>query len=297
VYGTVFAIVAEPRNGPDRNPQLRSVQSAKLPPGIYRVTAELLYPAPGCVRFHGLPAVPSEDSRRWPEIATTVPARLPISGGPDHLIAAIEISGLAELVRERIESVRRLITHVAAEAQNFVCFSIITYGPHSINFNNAAYPEVPVTTLAWAETADDALAVLTRLSRRPAAPVGYERAAQLECVLTDLERNLTGQEGRPVIVTVGMRPPHPPRVDPATQIIPCRYRRDWYVPLSKLRRRHAGVAFGSIRDVGQADELWRLLGTDATTFDDNVAPAFARALGLTADFARPMPVALPLFSG
>lgn len=296
-HGTIFAVLAAPGNGSDQEPQLRSVQSVKIPSGIYRVTAELLYPNPGEVRFHGLPASPREDLRRWPEIFATVPPRLSIGTGPVHLIAAIEISGPYDLVQERIECVRRLFARAAAEAQGFVCYSVITYGPHSINNRNRDYPEVPVTTLAWAEAADDALGVLARLARvRAVIPSGYTAAAQIECVLTDLDRHLTGQEGRPVIVTVGMRPAHPPRVDPITQIIPCPDRNDWTGPMRSLRTRYAGIAFGAIHESGRRDELWGLLGTDAeATLEDFSSLDFATALGLTARPAELIP--LPMFSG
>lgn len=294
-HGTVFAILAQPPNGSGGEPQLRSVQSAKIPPGIYQVTAELLYPGPGHVRLHGLPTTPREDSRRWPEISAAVPPRLSIGTGPVHLIAAIEISGPADLVQERIECVRRLVQRVADEARGFVCYSVITYGPHSINPRNPEYPETPATVLAWAESADDALGVLARLSRGRAVPTGYAAAAQLECVLTDLDRNLTGEEGRPVIVTVGARPAHPPRVNPFTQIIPCPYRHDWTIPISRLRTRHAGLAFGAIRDTGWRDELWGMLGAAAeATLEDFSSQDFAIALGLTAQPTELIP--LPMFS-
>jgi hypothetical protein len=299
-HGTVFAVLAEPESDSNRAPELRSVQSAKIPPGIYQVTAELLYPDRGHIQFHGLPTSPREDPRPWRQIVTSVPSRVPVDGGPIHLIVAIESSGPDGVtVGERLESVRRLILHVAAEATDFVCYSVITYGPHSINANNPEYPEVPVATLAWAETADDALAVLDRLSRRSRAPFGYEYAAQLECVLADLDSNITGQEGRPVIVTVGARPPHPPRVDPVTMIIPCARRRDWTIPMNRLRSRHAGIAFGSIRDAGRADQLWQMLGSNASTADDYFATGFARALGLTPAATRPStpPIPLPMFAG
>jgi hypothetical protein len=294
--GTVFAVLAEPETRSNQLPELRSMQSAKVPPGMYQVTAELLYPNPGHVQFHGLPAAPSEDLRPWQEIVSTVPGRLPVDGGPVHLIAAIEVSGPDDrTVRERLDSVRRLVRHVAAEARNCVCYSVMTYGPHSINPNNPEFPEVPVATLTWANTAGDALEALDLIGRRGPAPFGYKGAAQLECMLTDLDGNLTGEEGRPVVITVGARPPHPPRVDPATKIIPCPHRRDWTVPLTRLKTRHAGIAFGSIRDAAPPDELWRVLGANATTLDDDFDSRFARRLALTS--ASALPIALPLLSG
>jgi hypothetical protein len=293
--GTVFAVIAEPPSGSAvRGRQLRSVQSAKIPPGIYRVTAELLYPLPGHVRFDGLPATPRDDVRRWPEISDTVPRRLAAGTGPVHLIAAIEVSGPDVLVAERIDRVRQLFEHVANEARDFVCYSVISYGPHSINPGNREYPEVPATTLAWAETVDDALGVLARLARRGAESIGYPAAAQLECVLTDLERQLTGQEGRPVLVTAGARPAHPPRIDPASEIIPCRWRNDWRGPMARMRARYEGIAFGAIRDTDWPDELWRVLSA-GTAFEEFSARTFANTLGLTVDSGQSIP--LPMFAG
>jgi hypothetical protein len=294
-YGTVFAVIAEPPSGSAaQERQLRSVQSAKVPPGIYRVTAELLYPFPGHVRFHGLPETPRDETRLWPEISGTVPRRLAAGTGPVHLIAAIEVSGPGGLVAQRIDRVRQLFEHVADEAKDFVCYSVVSYGPHSINVHNPEYPEVPAATLAWAETVDDALRVLARLTRRGAEPIGYPAAAQLECVLTDLERQLTGQEGRPVLVTAGARPAHPPRIDPVSQIIPCRWRNDWRGPMSRMRTRYEGIAFGAIPEADWSDELWRMLSTD-TAPGEFSAPGLANSLGLTADSRQLIP--LPMFAG
>lgn len=293
--GTVFAVIAESRNGVRHGQELRSVQSAKVPPGIYQVTAELLYPDQAEVKFHGLPVEPREESRRWPEIVPTIPRRLSPGTGPIHLIAAIEISGSGDLVRERVDCVDRLFARVAAETSNFVCYSVVTYGPHAINEQqNPEYLEVPVTTLAWAGDADTAVAALGRPRRLP-EPAGYEFAAQLECMLRALDSDLTGEEGRPVIVTVGGRPPHPPGIDPGTEIIPCRYRVNWNIPLSSLQARFVGIAFGSIRDNLTSDPLWKQLGSDVeATMADFSPPDFASALRLTEGPAELIP--LPMFA-
>jgi len=293
-HGTVFAVVAELPNGERRRRQLRSVQSVRVLPGVYQVTAELLYPRPGHVRFHGLPTMPRDDLRRWPEIMATVPRRLADGAGPAHLIAAIEVSGSPGLVSERIDCVRLLVGHVADQADVPVSCSVITYGPHSINVHNHDYPEVPVTALAWADTSDVVIDTLARLARRPAVTGGYAAAAQIECVLAELDGRLTGSEGRPVIVTAGSRPAHPPTVD-ASRIIPCVYRNDWRYYIDRLAR-HAGIAYGAIHDNGFPDALWRFLGNDiGTAIDDFSAPEFALALGLTARYAQSLP--LPLIDG
>lgn len=295
-YGTVFAVVAEVPNGARRHLELRSVQSARVSPGVYEVTAELLYPDAGHVRFYGLPTTPRRDPRLWRQIMDAVPTSLGGGAGPAHLIAAIETSGQESLVAERIDCVRRLFAHVADQAGSPVSYSVITYGPHSINPHSRDFPEIPVTTRAWAVTSDVALDVLAQLARRPPDPIGYDRAAQLECVLTELDMRLTGHEGRPVIVTAGVRTAHPPRRDSDSGIIPCIHRRDWRDPMNKLRSRHAGIAFGAIHDTGFPDELWQFLGNDiGKALEDFSARDFAIALGLTAGFDQFLP--LPLIDG
>ena len=296
-HGTVFSVTGE--SGDSGRPELRSTQSAKVPPGIYRVTAELIDPrGRGEVRFHDLPVEPGAEDRPWRDILASLPTRMPDSG-PAHLIAAIEISGPDRLVGDRIEAVRQLFTHVSAQATDLVCYSVITYGPHRLSSNNPdVSTEVPVAVPVWAETATDALDALRHAARRGAAPASYEGAAQLECVLVDLNRNIAGDEGRPVVVTAGGLRAHPPRDDLRTQIFPCRYHNDWAIPLSQLRRRNPGIGFGSIRDSGDDDQLWTLLGEDAVTSPADIAAdsgqRFARDLGLTGRVPRLMP--LPMFT-
>lgn len=291
-YGTAFAVIAQRPDAPGRRRQLRSVQSVRIPPGSYQITAELLYPFPGHVRFHGLPAMPRDDRRHWSAIMAAVPDRLGDGAGPAHLIAAVEVSGSADVVADRIDAVRRLFSYVAAESESPVCYSVISYGPHAIN---RVTPEVSAETLAWAVSSDAALDVVDRLARRGAARNGYQGAAQIECVLTELDVRLTGAEGRPVIVTVGVRPAHP-AVTSATGIIPCTRRNDWRGRVESLLRRHAGISFGAIHDTGWPDDVWRFLGNDAgVALADFTASEFALSLGLTAGYAQLLP--LPLIDG
>jgi hypothetical protein len=294
-YGTVFATFAESPADPDAPPRLLVMQSGKIPPGTYQLTAELLHPYPGHVRFRGLPVTLRDDPRSWDEIIASVPPRLPAGTGPAHLIAAIEISGDSAVVLRRIERVTELFEHVAGASAEPTSYSVITYGPHHINSDRDTYPEIPVRTLAWAVSAESALDTLEGLAYHGALPQGYPFAAQLECVLAELADRLTGREGRPVLVTAGARPPHPRRTDPETRHIPCPEHNDGLAIRSWLQYRHPGMGFGAIRDLGpDENNLWQQLGSDVTN-GAFYAPDFAVRLRLTGQPVQLLP--LPLLAG
>lgn len=269
-YGTVFAVVALESPGRAR---LLSVQTGKLSAGTYDLTAELR--RPGLVRFDGLPAKLYPEQRPWAALVASVPAeRHPLHRS--HLICAVEISGTDAQVRDRLDRVDQLIKTAARGTEQRLSVSLITYGPHPVHWNST---EEPVRVLTWAQSGAEALEQLWRLEGHP-AETGYPRAARLECVLTEVAGRLTGQEGRPVLVTVGSRPAFPPRVDPLTEIIPCPDRNDWRRALHQLMD-HPGIAFGAISDRDPDGGIWTSLGTDAfapvSAFD---ARRFAAKLGL-----------------
>jgi hypothetical protein len=294
-YGTVFATFAGSPAAPDAPPRLLVMQSGKVPPGTYELTAELLHPYPGHVRLRGLPVTLRDDPRSWDEIAASVPPRLPPGIGPAHLIAAIEISGDRAMVLRRIERVTELFEHVAGASAEPTSYSVITYGPHHINSNRDTYPEIPVRTLALAVSVEPALDTLGGLAHHGALPRGYPFAAQLECVLAELAGRLTGREGRPVLVTAGARPPHPPRTDPETRHIPCPEHNDGLAIRSWLQDKHSGMGFGAIRDLGpDENNLWQQLGSDVTN-GAFYAPDFATRLRLTGQPVQLLP--LPLLAG
>ena len=290
-HGMVFATFAESPADPDTPPRLLVMQSAKVPPGSYLLTAELLDPYPGHVRFRGLPVTLRDDPRSWDEIIAAVPARLPAGTGPAHLIAAIEISGDSDMVLRRLQRVTALFEHVAEASAEPASYSVITYGPHHINSNRETYPEIPVRTLAWAASAEQALEILGGLAHHGALARGYPFAAQLECVLAELADRLTGREGRPVLVTAGARPPHPPRTDPETRFIPCPKHNNGLAIRNGLQARHLGMGFGAIRDPGREDSLWEQLGSDVTNSAFS-APDFAERLGLTGQPVQLVPLPL-----
>ena len=81
---------------------------------------------------------------------------------------------------------------------------------------------------------------------------------------------------------IGRRPASPHRIDQVSRILPCPLRNDWRANLRGLSEDHAGMAFGAIRDGAEdddlfgddpADEIWRLLGTDAYARADVFNPA------------------------
>jgi hypothetical protein len=295
--GTAFAVVARDAAF---SFDLVSMTSARIPPGTYDLTATLL--RPGRVRFDGLPVKLGEDSRSWLDIVAAVPDRLDMIG-PAHLIVAVETCGTADEVQARADRAEQLIGQVRADADGPVAFSLLTYASHS---HDRGIDDEPPTTLAWAQTESAPLARrLDRLRARGPAVSRYSRAAQIECMLAEIMRRLRGPEaivaGRPVLVTIGDKPPFPSRVDPATGIIPCPRRNDWRAIFLRLAEEHAGMAFGVIRDDDDdddlpdnpADDIWRNLGTDASStlvaFD---AHRFAVDLGLLSATMQYLPLPL-----
>lgn len=257
--GTVFPVVARPPA--EGRFRVVSLQSVKVPPGTYQVAASLA--ARDRILFSGLPAPVRPVERNYQSIIATVPRWTP--GGPAHLILAIEISGPQDLVRARVAAAERLVNHVA-EATDQARFSVISYGPHSIAPGGRRYPEVEQTRTAWADSHEAAEHALDWLYERGGTQAGYRAAAQIECVLTDLHESLHIRDGRPVLVTIGSRPAHPARVDPSSEIIPCRRRHSWRDAVDVLQRDFPGVAFGAINEseqVRRREPMWRSLGRDA----------------------------------
>jgi hypothetical protein len=279
-HGTVFAVVAAERAGF----RLVSVSSASLDPGVYDLTAELL--RPGEFGFGGLPGRLRPDHRSWAELVAAVPPSLD-RREPAHLICAVEVCGTAGQFQERLSRIEQLIGQ-AGTADGRLAVSLVCYGPHSFDRG----PEERASVLTWAGTSEDALSALAGRREQGAAAVGYPRAAQLECVLTEVAGRLTGREGRPVLVTVGSRPAFPPRVDSRTQILPCPYRRDWRLALGHLRR-HPGAAFGAIHDHDPDSGIWTQLGSAAFARADAVdMRRFAADLGLGSDALQYVPFPL-----
>ena len=241
-------------------------------PGSYDLTARSLQSGP--FRFDGALSELRSDHRSWSESVATASTDTNLRQSV-HLIFAVEVSGAAEQVDERLARVEQLIEFVAAHRRQLLV-SLISYGPHSFY---PMLPEEPARVLTWASTSDTALSALRELYYRGATETGYPWAAQIECVLSEIADRLTECQERPVLVTVGSRVAFPDRMNPASKILPCPVRKDWRQAIQRLRK-HPGVAFGAIHDEGE-EEIWAQLGIDALAHIGSLnPPRFAADLGL-----------------
>ncbi|HEY0933328.1 MAG TPA: hypothetical protein VGD91_06230 [Trebonia sp.] len=289
--GTAFAVVTrEPRPDiPPRERRLRPVQiqSAVVPPGTFQVTARL--ERPGRVSFQGIPGLlgsspgpPAAVRQAWDERLLAVPDRLARSE-PVHLVCLVEVSGGEQRLAGRLEWLAKLVKEAESGLRD-LRVSVLAYGPHSVSWS---VDEEPYRLLAWLGSAQTAEQALNGLADQVSGPREYLDAAQLECVLEGLARHLPDGDGRPVVVTAGGRPPHPPGMDTGTGIIPCPDRVDWTAQLDRIGA--LGATFGALRDERSTGAVWRALGRDAAATVDVVDIAdFAARLGLH-EAARPAP--------
>jgi hypothetical protein len=275
--GTVFAVVTRERR-PDLPPNAQAlrpvhIQSALVPADTYEVTAVLT--RPGRVLLQGLPAPLGKFSGAWDDLRSQVPDRLAASE-PVHLVCLVEVSGGDDRLELRIDRLSQLIDE-AEKSAGQLNVSVLAYGPHSVAWS---VEEQPVTIPAWVTPSPRAEHALRGLTGRKTDEREYRRAAQLECALDTVARHLADQDGRPVIVVAGGRPPHPHAMDTRTTIIPCPDRVNWKWQLDRISA--LGASFGSLRDHDARGEVWRALGRDATaTVDDPVdMQDFAMRLGL-----------------
>ena len=290
--GTVFAVVAVEGV---RDFQLVSVESGNIFPGTYEVTAELL--RPGLVQFHGLPAELRLEHRSWAELVDAIPAKIDLAE-PAHLVCALEVSGTANQVQERISRIEQLVGLVTENSERELAFSLVSYGSHSFDWKVL---EDPAKALTWASGADTVMSALRELRDRGPVETGYKRAAQIECMLAKVASRLGVQHGRPVLVTAGSRPPYPQRMDARTEILPCPQRNDWRRALQRIRAL-PGTAFGAICESSRTvdergdEDIWPRLGNDAIA-DLNAVNIrrFAADLGLLSPAVQP--ILFPIVEG
>ena len=251
------------------------VMSAKVPAGIYDVTAELL--APTAVRFEGLPVEPREDPRPWPEILATLPERIDMAG-PVHLIFAVEADAPGPVTNRRFACVNEVISATAATGAP-VRVSIVLYGWQSApGYSARSEPLV----LAW--TTDTRQAEDTLNGSPIVLSASHGKYCDIEETLAVIADRLAGieLEGRPVLVTIGQRPT----------------RGDWYTPVDRLLDEHPGIVFGAIVDDSPAAEsrlpwMWKVLGrTTLNQLYGFSGRQFVTDLGLLATTSTPVPFPL-----
>jgi len=287
MHGTAFAVVSS--RSKERGFELVSLQSAKIPPGTYQLTAELR--RPGVVELHNVPVELRDDQRSWLELIASVPERLERVRA-SHLVCLVEASGTGDQVSARFDRVKQLLESIASQGDGQVTVSVISYGSHAVDVGDQ--DDTPFVAL-WAGTVDGAIAVIDRLARRGARPIRYTRAAQLECALAETAKRLDDDLGRLALVTIGHRPPFPPKVD-TSEIIPCPRRHDWHTALRRLSE-HPGAKFGAIHDNDPDDQVWKQLGGHAHAELSTGAfnpRSFAAKLDLTTTGADSVPFPLIL---
>ena len=287
--GTAFAVVTrEPRPDlPRQAQQLRplQIQAAVVPPGSYDLTAVLA--RPGQVRFQGLPAALGSSGRSWEELERLVPGQL-ATQAPVHLVCLIELCGGDDRLKQRLYRLEELISRAQIGARP-LRVSVVAYGAHGVAWK---VEDSPPEIRAWAAPGDQAINALRGLVGRQPDEREYQRAAQLECALALVRERLAATGGRPVIVTAGGRPAHPPGLDTSSLIIPCP---GWVDGMSELGRLLSmpGITLGALRDPTCRGGIWDQLGQHAVaTVDDAVdMESFAAGLGLcVATQTVPFPV-------
>lgn len=278
--GTTLAVITR-----ERRPELPRqawrmqplhVQAAVIPAGRYLLTAVLT--RPGRVRFLAEPHLPplGDSSRSWDELEHRLPGQLTAQAAV-HMVYLIELCGGDDRLQQRIDRLEELVTEAQTDARP-LRVSVVAYGAHGVAWK---VDDRPPEIRAWAVPGDEAIKALRGLPGRRMDSREYQGAAQLECALQLLREHLIAADGRPVIVTAGGRPAHPPGLDTTWQLIPCP---DWVDGASELDwlLRLPGITFGALRDPKCRGGIWERLGRDAmATVDDAVdMESFAAQLGL-----------------
>ncbi|GAA4620076.1 hypothetical protein GCM10023196_002630 [Actinoallomurus vinaceus] len=224
--GTVLATVT----WHDGDPRLLSTESVKLRPGTYRLRAVL--DGPARVRFVE-PAGVAPDERRWSELLSLIPQRLEPSVAAVDLVCGVELGGGREAVDARLRLIRELIKLLDEECPepDLLRIAILGYGDHALD---SRLDDRRVVHGAWLAPAAEALTTLTRLR---AVESEYHEAAPVEDMLFEAVGRIvpTAGERKTVLMTVGGRPPHPPRAN-ENSVLPCPYGRDWSKLLRMLER-------------------------------------------------------------
>ena len=282
-YGTTFAVLASDEDEDPVQYRVVSMESADVSPGPHTLSATLVRPGQVLFAIDGLPVPMEADPRTLLEILATAPERIE-SLGRVHLVMTVELCGPPDVFDQRIMRARDLVETVAKESSEPVSYSLIGYDGHAFN-EYEGERDTDVDIIAWADTPQAVEGALRSLAANRKVR-GNPPVAKVECALAAVANGLPDQAGdqvlgRPVLVVIGTREPHPPARDPRPWILPCPHRHDWRGIFVGMRDRHAGMAFGAIHHGDPRQEIWKHLGTHARGSMDEVdIRRFAADLGL-----------------
>jgi hypothetical protein len=282
--GTILAVVAR-GNGDSRTPRLLSADSIRLEPGPQRILAELVYP--GQVRFIE-PADAIPDHRSLPELMAAIPSTLNTAGRA-HLVCAVDVTGLASRVAERLYQVEKFMLEIRRHlpAAGRLSVGLVAFGAHRAK-NRGIDDRVVVTD--WTSDPNDAARSLGKLG---AAPPDEDRAAQVEDALAEIERRLhAGHEYRLTSVVIfGDGQPYPARATETMRACPRGY--DWESTLAALKRQGCRIAVVRDNPSGPGAAAWRRLGSGTVFSADGFeAEAVSRDVGLLVPTLEHMPFPL-----
>jgi hypothetical protein len=204
------------------------------------------------------------DSRSWRDIMADVSQWIRERQVRDHLICLLEVTGGPERVEYRANALRRFLELIRSGGRPSAV-SLVTYGTHSST--RLIDIEPARVRVRAAEPAE----VIGRLRDLDVDHGTLDTNAQLECALAKVvNEELTGEDGRPILVTVADSVPRG-SID-AT----CQHGRSWRSELAQLR---VARGFYSIGIFGpRVDEQIRSELTDrAIDIDDSLTP-FSRTV-------------------
>jgi hypothetical protein len=204
----------------------------------------------------------------------------------------VELGGIREAVTTRIDLLRAIADGLGSATQ--VRLAVIGFrdhfGEHRAGELSAEHEALLVG--CGMSQVPGALSALAKPERWRAVPVRDNSAAPLEDAL-----NLIAQpdwkwrpEARHVLVVVGSRPPHPPKVDSSGGLmLPCPHRYSWQKALERLRSQHA-IECLSVLDKracygpegSYADHAWRQISPGNRLVQADTGPGrLTRMLRLT----------------
>jgi hypothetical protein len=283
------------------------VQMAELSGSAGQTELQITLVRPDLLSFRGAPALPEASSAPppWPALLARLPDRLPatnplVSQRLD-VVLLVELGGDEQVVADRVRLAREVADALSSTPPT-VRVAVLGYRDHFGMHRIDAIPN--------AELEDEALVVGCNLAsparvvaflgeghRWDNVPIGDNLAAPIE----DALQMLAGRKwnwspaARRVLLIIGARPPHPPKVGPAgEEVLPCPHRWSWADAYARLAAGQVVECLAVLdRAVTEeyARECWRRLAPRRVYPRERItADQLMRAIGLL-----PPPAASPDF--